>query len=224
MRTWRRSSASLPNIRSRKAHGRRRQSKLTQCFWEISPSELFPESHPSVKKKPLGDHEKCQRTWGSAWRRSRSRHRQRASDRPSIPRLLAGLQADGQVSSTSILLAVGLLASLDNVVTYGCPPLAIRICSLVSGKSLPATVGFGGAGVDGVAGSWGRGAPSLRAFSLAAFSARSFLSASIWALTFARAFASSSFSASHFNRPYRIQIRMTYPASFSPSPSDSPSP
>lgn len=86
------------------------------------------------------------------------------------------------------------LASLESVVTYGCPPLAIRICNLVSGKSFPATAGFGGAAADVVAGSGGRVAPSLRAFSLAAFSARSLLSASIWALTRARAFASSSFS------------------------------
>jgi hypothetical protein len=88
------------------------------------------------------------------------------------------------------------LASLESVVTYGCPPLAMRICNLVSGKSFPATAGFGGAATDVVAGSSGRGAPSLRAFFLAAFSARSRLSASIWALIRARAFASSSFSVS----------------------------
>jgi hypothetical protein len=93
------------------------------------------------------------------------------------------------------------LASLDNVVVYGCPPLAIRICNRVSLKSLPAAplagevaeeAGLGAALV--LAGSLGIGWPSRIAFSRANFSARVFLSASIWALMAAFARASSILS------------------------------
>ena len=37
------------------------------------------------------------------------------------------------------ILKSNIRASLDRVVVYGCPPVAIRICNLVSLKSLPAT-------------------------------------------------------------------------------------
>lgn len=73
-------------------------------------------------------------------------------------------------------------------------------CSLVSLYSLPLTAGAGAAGweeaaaveLDDPPGTYSL--PSRNAFSRAAFSARSRLSASIWALIAARAFASSSFS------------------------------
>ena len=127
-----------------------------------------------------------------SWQRLRSRHPRRASDWPITLQLLAGLRSDEH----ELDLGMYSLASSESLITYGCPPCAMRICSLVSGKSVPGTVGFSGIAADMVVGSTGRGVPSSRAFSLAAFSARSRLSASIWALIHARAFASSCFSAS----------------------------
>lgn len=83
-----------------------------------------------------------------------------------------------------------ILESLGSVVTYGVPPLANRIWSRVSLKSLPATVplpledvvavvaaAVAGVGMEAEASTIGR--PSRSAFSRAAFSARAFLSASI---------------------------------------------
>ena len=90
------------------------------------------------------------------------------------------------------------LASLDNVVVYGWPPVAIRICNRVSLKSLPATPLAGAAAglgaVDVLAELSNTGWPSRIAFSRANFSARAFLSASIWALIAALARASSILS------------------------------
>jgi hypothetical protein len=87
-----------------------------------------------------------------------------------------------------------VLESLGSVVTYGVPPLSSLIWSRVSLKSLPATAPpplEEAAGVtEEVAGASTIGRPSRSAFSRAAFSARAFLSASIWALTAALAFAS----------------------------------
>jgi hypothetical protein len=95
---------------------------------------------------------------------------------------------------------------------YGPPPaaLAIRICSLVSLKSLPATavelpaaagdVGdVGEAEAGPAAGTSNSDLPSRKAFSLAAFSARARLSASIWARMAAFAFASSILSIHQCN-------------------------
>jgi hypothetical protein len=91
------------------------------------------------------------------------------------------------------------LESLGSVVVNGCPPLASRICNRVSLKSRPAiedTAGVAaataGAGAEVVATEVVP--PSRRAFSCAAFCARSRLSASICALIAARAFLSFSFS------------------------------
>ena len=101
-----------------------------------------------------------------------------------------------------------VLESLDSVVTYGVPPLASLIWSRVSLKSLPATApppledadvaaAVEVAAVEEEAGGASEstiGRPSRSAFSRAAFSARAFLSASIWARTAALAFASSILS------------------------------
>ena len=90
------------------------------------------------------------------------------------------------------------LESLGSVVVSGCPPLASRICRRVSLNSRPgteaATVGGAAGGAEVPAMAAGGGTPSRNAFSCAAFSARSRLSASICALIAARAFFSSSFS------------------------------
>ena len=88
------------------------------------------------------------------------------------------------------------LASLESVVTYGCPPTA-RPANFQPGlwEVLPGHCWFQWNGRRRGRRLLRKGVPSLRAFSLAAFSARSRLSASIWALIHARAFASSSFSA-----------------------------
>jgi hypothetical protein len=92
---------------------------------------------------------------------------------------------------------------------YGPPPaaLAIRICSLVSLKSLPAmAVELPGAAGDvgeaeagPAAGTSNSDLPSRKAFSRAAFSARARLSASIWARMAAFAFASSILSIHQCN-------------------------
>ena len=78
------------------------------------------------------------------------------------------------------------LESLGSVVVSGCPPLASRICNLVSLNSRPGVEDVAGA----AAATAGAGAdvaaavpPSRIAFSCAAFCARSRLSASICALT-----------------------------------------
>jgi len=87
--------------------------------------------------------------------------------------------------------------SLGSVVVNGWPPEAKRICSRVSLNSLLEPLCTATAAAAGVV--WGAlligvDCPSRRAFSRAAFSARAFLSASICALTAARARASSIFS------------------------------
>lgn len=89
-----------------------------------------------------------------------------------------------------------ILLSLGKVFVIGVPPVASLTCNLVSGFSLLFIPVFAlgtivGTGEDDV----GMAFPSRRAFSRAAFSARSRLSASIWALMAALAFWSSSFSA-----------------------------
>lgn len=91
------------------------------------------------------------------------------------------------------------LESLGSVVVNGCPPLASRICNRVSLKSRPAiedTAGAAAATADAGAEVVATEVvpPSRRAFSCAAFCARSRLSASICALIAARAFLSFSFS------------------------------
>ena len=103
-----------------------------------------------------------------------------------------------RLHGSNIKLQKHELASLGSVVVYGVPPLAIRICSRVSLKSLPATEL---PAVDAEADAAGAGAgaastarPSRRAFSSAARRARSCLSCSICALTAARALASATFS------------------------------
>jgi hypothetical protein len=91
------------------------------------------------------------------------------------------------------------LESLGSVVVSGCPPLASRICSRVSLNSRPrieVTAGAAGAGAEVVATAAAAAfvPPSRSALSSAAFCARCRLSASICALTAARAFLSFSFS------------------------------
>ena len=105
-----------------------------------------------------------------------------------------------------------ILDSLGNVVTYGAPPLASRIWSRVSLKSLPlapleeADVVAGVAAATAVeeeeeaSGASTIGRPSRSAFSRAVFSARAFLSASICARTAALALASSILSVQVVNR------------------------
>jgi hypothetical protein len=132
-------------------------------------------------------------------RESRSRH-PRSSFGPLRIRLPhAELQSEdkGENSSGTDADRTWLryaLASLDSVVVYGWPPLAVRICNLVSLKSLPATVLAAGVGADTGDEASDMAFPSRNAFSRAAFSARSRLSASICALIAAFARTSSIFS------------------------------
>ena len=106
------------------------------------------------------------------------------------------------MQETEIWNQKNVLASLDKVVVYGCPPLATRICNLVSLKSFPATpldvleaVFAPVTAAADVSELSGTGLPSRSAFSRANFSARACLSASIWALTAALARASSILSS-----------------------------
>jgi len=106
--------------------------------------------------------------------------------------------------------ALNVLDSLGRVVVYGAPPLANRICNRVSLKSLPATMLdddaiAAGDSIPDAAGLSMIGLPSRKAFSRAAFSARTCLSASIWALIAALAFTSSAFSVIHVRTPVYSQ-------------------
>ena len=72
-----------------------------------------------------------------------------------------------------------LRASLGSVVVIGGPPVDNRTCNLVSFVSLLEVEAAAAAGVGGVTSVASKAWPSRSAFSLAAFSARAFLSASI---------------------------------------------